>query len=130
LRPPKGWTSPPAMKNHWGWVCAAVAVAVAVVGCKKDADVEKFIKANDEMAAAIDAAKSADEANKAWANGKEGLKAKFEVFKEARGFQVSEDVTKKLEASLSDAATKICMKQIKGDEYKKVCDEYGDLFKE
>jgi hypothetical protein len=116
------------MMNKWGWVCAALAVSI--VGCKKDADVEKFIKANDELAAAIDAAKSANEANKVWADGKEGLKTKFEVFKEARGFQVSEDVTKKLEASLSDAATKICMKQIKGDEYKKVCDEYGDLFKE
>lgn len=118
------------MKIRWALSCAACVLLLSVVGCKKDAEVEQFIKTNDELAAAIDGAKTADEANKLWADGKEGLKSKFGTIKEARGFQVSAEMAKKLETSLGDATTKICMKQIKGDDYKKLCDEYAAIFKD
>jgi|SRR5215203_2120834 len=85
-----------------------VVFCLGLTGCSKDAEVNAFITENhaviDEMVKKIDANPSedgVDEAQKAFDAKKAGLKAKWDAIKDARGAQVSSDVQKKLNDSVT-----------------------------
>lgn len=124
------------------------AFCLTLAGCgNKDAEVNAFIAENSavikEMTDKIDANPSAagvDDAQKAFDAKKAGLKAKWDIIKEARGMQVSEDVQKKLNDSmqadmkkLTDSAEKNAMKLAVDDaattKFQKLMTDYGDTFK-
>jgi hypothetical protein len=84
-----------------------VVFCLSLTACSKDAEVNAFIAENhsviEDIVKKIDAdpsEKGVDEAQKAFDARKAGLKAKWDAIKDARGAQVSTDVTKKLEDSV------------------------------
>ena len=113
---------------------ALLLVVFGAFGCSKNDDVLDFVKFNDEFADTI-AAKGKDgpeAAQKAFDEKKDELKKKYDGIKDARGFQVSEENLKKLETSVGESVTKVCMLQValdkaKGEKFKKICDDYTGL---
>ena len=115
----------------------ALVVPLALVGCSKNAEFEDFIKENDAFVKEIKA--QADKggpeaARKAFDAKKDAIKKKFDPIKEARGFQVSEENTKKFTESITTGMTDICSLQIKAmmdekksEAYKTLCDDYTKL---
>jgi hypothetical protein len=101
-----------------------IACCFCLAGCSKDAEINAFITEFDstttEMIQKIDSNPSAagiDEAQKAFDGKKASLKAKWDAIKDAVGFQVSADVKKKLEdtvtknmSALTQVSTKHMMK--------------------
>ena len=101
-----------------------VACFLAITGCSKDAEINAFITEFDsvtqEIVSKIDAdpgAAGVDAAQKAFDAKKASLKSKWDGIKDAVGFQVSADSTKKLKESvdknmkaLMDVSTKNMMK--------------------
>jgi hypothetical protein len=86
-----------------------VVFCLSLVGCSKDADVEAFMTENNsvikEIVSKIEANPSeagVDEAQKVLDARKAGLTDKWTAIKSARGVQVSEAVTKKLEESMKN----------------------------
>jgi len=85
-----------------------VVFCLSLTACSKDAEVNAFIAENhsviEEIVKKIDAdpsEKGVDEAQKSFDARKAGLKAKWDAIKDARGAQVSADVTKKLNDSVA-----------------------------
>ncbi len=85
-----------------------VVFCLGLTACSKDAEVNAFITENNavikDIVAKIDAdpsEKGVDEAQKSFDSKKAGLKAKWDAIKDARGAQVSADVTKKLNDSVA-----------------------------
>ena len=85
-----------------------VVFCLSLVGCSKDAEVNAFIAENhsliEDIVKKVDANPTetgVDEAQKAFDAKKADLKAKWDAIKEARGFQVSADSTKKLNDSMT-----------------------------
>ncbi len=85
-----------------------VVFCLGLTACSKDAEVNSFISENNavikDIVAKIDAdpsEKGVDEAQKSFDSKKAGLKAKWDAIKDARGAQVSADVTKKLNDSVA-----------------------------
>ncbi len=114
-----------------GWL------ALSLVGCSKNAEVEEFIKFNDDLAAEVSKAADKDGpegAQKAFDAKKGDLKTKYDAIKEAAGFQVSEENLKKLGESVTNSTLKVCGGQITADQaagakFKKLCDDYTDTLK-
>jgi hypothetical protein len=124
-----------------------VVFCLGLTACSKDAEVNAFIAENhaviEDIVKKIDANPSedgVDEAQKSFDAKKAGLKAKWEAIKDARGMQVSADVTKKLNDSvaadmkmLQDVQTKHASK-LAGDgdamdKYVKLVQAYADIIK-
>ena len=91
----------------WLGICLFVSV-FALGGCSKDADAEAFVKENDELGKAIKDAKDPAEAKKAWDSKKDAIKTKYDSLKDARGFQVKEENTKKMGESMGNTAIVMC----------------------
>jgi|SRR5215213_7646593 len=124
-----------------------VVFCLSLTACSKDAEVNAFITENhaviEDIVKKIDAnpsEKGVDEAQKSFDAKKDGLKAKWEAIKNARGAQVSSDVQKKLNDSvaadmkmLQDIQTKHASK-LAGDgdamnKYVKLVQAYADIIK-
>jgi hypothetical protein len=85
-----------------------VVFCLSLTACSKDAEVNAFIAENhsviEEIVKKIDAnpsEKGVEEAQKSFDARKAGLKTKWDAIKDARGAQVSADVTKKLNDSVA-----------------------------
>jgi hypothetical protein len=82
-----------------------VLVSLMIIGCKsisKDAEVNAFIADSDKIASEIvrkvkanPTASGIDEAQRLLDAQKAGLKAKYDVLKQVRGYEVSEEIMKK-----------------------------------
>jgi len=125
----------------------SLALCLFSIGCSKDAEVEAFITefdaATTDMVAKLDAnptSAGVDEAQKSFDAKKGNLKTKWDAVKDARGMQVSEATTKKLNdsmeknmKSITDVAMKNAMKMAgspgASDKFKKLMDDYGNTFK-
>jgi hypothetical protein len=124
-----------------------VVFCLSLTACSKDAEVNAFITENhtviEDIVKKIDAnpsEKGVDEAQKSFDAKKDGLKAKWDAIKNARGAQVSSDVQKKLNDSvaadmkmLQDIQTKHASK-LAGDgdamnKYVKLVQAYADIIK-
>ena len=113
------------------------AGALLVTACSKDAEVEEFMKENEALAKEVKSKGEKDgpeAAKKAFDAKKDDLKKKYDAIKDARGFQVKEETMTKLSENLVTAAADVCTLQITTDEdkskaFRKICDDYGDLFK-
>ena len=115
------------------WTAAAL-LAAAAMGCSKDGEVKEFVAENDSLVAEIKKTGDPDAARKVFDAKKDGLKAKLEPLKNARGFQVKEESMTALTKSLQDGVTTVCSLQISaiGDEakstkYKSLCDDYTSV---
>lgn len=116
-------------------------------GCSKDAEINSFLTEWDavtnEIVQKIDTNPSSagvDDAQKAWDEKKTDLKAKWDKVKDARGFQVSKDVQKKLEESakknvtaltavMSKNVVKLATDKGAADKFKKLMEDYGNTFR-
>lgn len=78
---------------------------VAAAGCSKDAEVNSFLtefeSVTNEMTQKLKAG-DVDGAKKAFVDNKASLQTSFDSIKSAREMQVSEDVQKKLESSVTE----------------------------
>jgi hypothetical protein len=90
------------------------ALVLAMAGCKKDSEIEGFIKDLDgltaDMVKAIEASPNSagiDQAQKLLDAKKAGMKTKLGELKQLRGFQVSQGTLDKLTKSLTDNAQKL-----------------------
>lgn len=117
------------------------------VSCSKDAEINSFLTewetVTNEIVEKIDADPSAagvDDAQKTWDAKKVGLKAKWDNFKDAKGFQVSQDTQKKMEESatknvkaltsvMSKNVIKLATDKTAADKFKKLMEDYGNTFK-
>jgi Tfp pilus assembly protein PilP len=85
-----------------------LAFCLALVGCSKDAEVNAFLTeyeaVSNEMVKKINEG-DVDGAKAAFDAKKESLRTKFVAFKDARGFQVSQDTQKKMTDSITKNAT-------------------------
>ncbi|MBK7933352.1 MAG: hypothetical protein IPK01_07575 [Acidobacteria bacterium] len=119
---------------------------IGLTGCSKDAEINAFItefeSVTKELTSKIDSDPSAEgiaAAQKAFDGKKAGLKAKWDAIKDAVGMQVSADVKKKLEDSvtsnmktLTDVATKNAMKMAQSDgaveKFQALMKDYSSIF--
>lgn len=116
--------------------------ALSLVGCSKDAQINSFLTeletVTNDMSAKIEAG-DVDGAKVAFDAKKDSLKKNWDDVKTARGFQVSEETTKKMEVSmtknastLSSATMKGVMKmggdKAKADKLSALMKEYGEIF--
>lgn len=108
------------MKKIAGFVVAG-ALALSVTGCSKDKEFEAFMQENSSFASAVKAA-GADGARKVFDEKKDGLKKSLDSIKDARGFQVKEETTKKLAENLVSCELDVCSA---GDA--SVCADYHSL---
>jgi hypothetical protein len=109
---------------------------VGLVGCSKDAEIDEFIKFNAELAADFEkkAKEGPEAAGKVFEDRKGDLQKHYDAIKDARGFQISDEKKKALEANVSDSVMKVCGAQITLDQgasakFKKVCDDYMAVLK-
>jgi hypothetical protein len=115
----------------------------ALIGCSKDGEITSFLtdweSVTNEMVKKIDEG-DIDGAKAAFDSKKDSLKTKWESVKTARGFQVSDDMQKKMTDSatknmsaLSGSATKNLMKfaadKPKMDKLQALIQDYSDIFK-
>jgi hypothetical protein len=118
-------------------------LCAAVIGCSKDGEITSFLTdwevVTNEMVKKIDEG-DIDGAKSAFDAKKDSLKTKWESVKTARGFQVSDDMQKKMTDSatknmsaLSGSATKNLMKfaadKPKMDKLQALIKDYSDIFK-
>lgn len=84
------------------------AFCIAAIGCSKDAEINEFVSqfetVTNEMTTKLDAG-DVDGAQTVFDAKKELLKASFDAFKNARGFQISEDTKTKMTQSITKNAT-------------------------
>ncbi len=113
----------------------------AAIGCNKDSEVRTFLtnfeQVTKEMSIKLDAGDIAG-AKKVFADKKDGLKAGFDGFKNAREIQVSAEVKKELESkvmsnvkALSESATKAAFSsgdKAKAEEIQALLKDYVGLF--
>ncbi len=115
------------MKKPFAASVVAVALALGVSGCSKDAECEAFITENSAFAAAVKAAHEkdgADGARKAFDGKKDDLKKKWDGIKEARGFQLKDEMMKKLQENVAATLGDVC-----GLGDMKLCTDYTDVLK-
>ncbi len=118
-------------------------LCAALIGCSKDGEITSFLTdwevVTNEMVKKIDEG-DIDGAKSAFDAKKDSLKTKWESVKTARGFQVSDDMQKKMTDSatknmsaLSGSATKNLMKlaadKPKMDKLQALIKDYSDIFK-
>ncbi len=91
-----------------------IALVLVLSGCKKDSDVEGFIKDFDgltnDLVKTIESSPTSaglDEAQKKLDAKKADLKTRLSALKELRGFQVSKESLEKLTKSFSDNTQKL-----------------------
>ena len=91
-----------------------IALVLVLSGCKKDSDVEGFIKDFDgltnDLVKTIESSPTSagiDEAQKKLDAKKADLKTRLAAMKELRGFQVSKESLEKLTKSITDNAQKL-----------------------
>ena len=100
----------------------AISLVAALSGCgvKRDAEVKSFIAEVDQVA--IDIVRAVDEkpavagvetAQQMLERRKPQLKAKFETLKDLRGYQVSEETTKKFSEAVSKNVGAVMELQVK-----------------
>lgn len=131
----------PKMKKFTLFI--VITICFAMIGCSKDGEINAFIAEFDgitnDMAAKIDAG-DIDGAKAAFDSKKDSFKTKLEGIKTARGFQVSEETTKKLTASVTKNMStlqssmmknvgKLATDKTKMDKLSALVKEYGDVFK-
>lgn len=120
---------------------------LSLVGCSKDAEINSFLTEWDavtnEIVQKIDADPSSagvEDAQKIWNEKKADLKAKWDKIKDARGFQVSKDMQKKMEESaqknvsvltavMSKNMVKLARDKDAADKFKNLMEDYGTTFK-
>ncbi|MFO0612950.1 MAG: hypothetical protein U0414_10200 [Polyangiaceae bacterium] len=110
------------------WSAVAVVLAVAVTGCSKEADCEAFMSENTAFAAAVVSANEkdgVDGARKTFDALKGELRKRWDLIKDARGFQVKEETRKRVKENRDAAHESVCALHDP-----KVCDEYAALFDE
>jgi hypothetical protein len=119
-----------------------VVFCLGLTACSKDAEVNAFISENhsviEDIVKKVDAdpsEKGVDEAQKSFDSKKAGLKAKWDAIKDARGAQVSADVTKKLNEGvaadmkmLSDVQSKITDVEA-SQKFAKLVQDYASVIK-
>ncbi len=117
------------------WTALAL-LAAAALGCSKDGAVKEFVAENDSLVAEIKKTADPDAARKVFDSKKEGLRAKLEPLKNARGFQVKEESMTALAKSLQDGMNTVCSLEIsalndegKSGKYKALCDDYTNAMK-
>lgn len=124
-----------------------VAICLVLSGCKKDSEVNSFITDYDEFSNQIvklvdDSPNVAgvDAAQKYLDSKKADIRAKFDAFKDARGYQLSEDTTKKLTESVTRNVSavnglevKYMSQSIQNSEFKtkldKLTKDYNEIIK-
>ena len=124
-----------------------VAICLVFAGCKKDSEVNAFITDYDafsnEIVKHVDDSPNVagvDAAQKYLDSKKADIRAKFEAFKDARGFQLSEDTTKKLTESVTRNVSavnglevKYMSQSIQNSEFKskleKLVKDYNEIIK-
>jgi outer membrane murein-binding lipoprotein Lpp len=121
----------------------ALVMTLLIAGCSKDGEINAFISEFDgitnDMAAKIDDG-DIDGAKAAFDAKKDSFKTKLEGIKTARGFQVSEETTKKLtesvtknmstlQGSMMKNVGKLATDKPKMDKLMALVKEYGDVFK-
>src|SRR5215204_3748647 len=124
-----------------------IVFCLSLAACSKDAEVNAFLAENhaviEDIVKKIDANPSeagVDEAQKSFDAKKAGLKAKWDAIKDARGAQVSSDVQKKLNDSVTadmKMLTDVQMKnsqKLAGDgnamnKFVKLVQAYSDIIK-
>ncbi len=124
-------------------VLLILAFCLSMAGCSKDAEVNAFMTELDtvtnDVVQKINSG-DVDGAKTAFDGKKEGLKAKWNAFKNAREMQVSKDVMKKMQESLQKNVTalttavatgsiKFATDKAKGEKLQSISKEYMDLFK-
>lgn len=117
--------------------------ALSLVGCSKDAQINAFLTeletVTNDMSAKIETG-DVDGAKAAFDAKKDSLKKNWEEVKTARGFQVSEETTKKMQESMSKNASTLSSATMKGvmkmggdraksEKLQALMKEYGDIFK-
>lgn len=122
--------------NEMVAVVALGVGALGLVGCSKDAEIDEFIKFNSELAAEVEkkGKEGPEAATKVFDDKKGDLQQRYDAIKDARGFQVSEEKTKALEANVTESVMKVCGGQItldqkKSAQFKKLCDDYMAVLK-
>jgi hypothetical protein len=102
-------------------VLAACALCAALVGCKKDAQIESVL--NDlhsfsqeivkRVEGAPDPSAGVDDAQKYFDSRKGEMEGKLRSIKDVRGFQVSQETQKKMTAQLTEDAMSVAQLQLK-----------------
>jgi hypothetical protein len=96
-----------------------LAAAFSACSVNRDAEVKSFVADVDQVA--IDIVREVDSkpetgvdrAQQLLDNRKEGLKAKFETFKDLRGYQLSGDLTKRFTEAVTENVSKVTSLQVK-----------------
>lgn len=96
-------------------------VCLSLAGCKKDAQIKAVVAELDafttelvkRVETAADPAAGVDDAQKYFDSKKAEMTAKIATLKRIHGYQVSEETTKKMTASLLEDAKKVAGLQIK-----------------
>lgn len=115
--------------------------SMSVIGCNKDSEVKTFLtefeNVTKEMTARLNEGDITG-AQKVFADKKEGLKAGFDSFKNAREMQVSDETKKEMETTvmenvkaLSEAATKAAFSsgdKAKAEEIQALLKDYVSIF--
>lgn len=122
-------------------VFIVLVCCVAAVGCNKDSEVKAFLTEFESVTQEITKKLEAgdiDGAEKAFADKKEGLKAGFDSFKNAREMQVSAETKKELETkvmenvkAMSSAATKAAFSsgdKAKAEQIQALLKDYVGIF--
>lgn len=102
-------------------ILALLLASLSLAGCKKDAQINSVVAELDtfttELVKKVDSAPNpsagVDDAQKFLDSKKDDLTAKIAELKGIRGYQVSEDTTKKMTASMMDDAKKVAGLQMK-----------------
>lgn len=113
------------MRKELTALVVTATLALGATGCSKDAECEAFITENSAFAAAIKAAHEkdgADGARKAFDDKKADLKKKWDGVKDARGFQLKEEMMKKLQENVASSLGEVC-----GLGDMKLCTDYTDV---
>ena len=98
-----------------------LVVCLSLAGCKKDAQINAVVAELDsfttelvkKVESAPNPAAGVDDAQKFFDSKKADLTAKIGTLKSIRGYQVSEETTKKMTTSMVDDAKKVAGLQIK-----------------
>ena len=100
---------------------ALLLACLSLAGCKKDAQITSVVAELDtftaELVKKVESAPNpstgVDDAQKFFDSKKDDIAAKIATLKNIRGYQVSEETTKKMTASMVDDAKKVAGLQLK-----------------